>query len=157
MGNNALKEVFGADKVGLVVSKKGHLLYGVNHGWGSWLPFMIKNKIVEVWNFLVCQTKGHDTFGPFYDKGVRVKGFPDGYYPKTCTACSKKWPKPRPTWCGCGDELVTDFERNTWRCERCHDLNDLPEEPIPIGKCPKCKAPIFTGVGFCGNCKPHLR
>lgn len=88
---NSLKKVFGpATKIGLVKSYHGHLQYGVDHGWGMSLPGFAKDMIVTVWNKYVCTFKGHDTIGPF-EAQVKVPGYRPGIYPKTCSACNKRW------------------------------------------------------------------
>ena len=37
--------------------------YGVGHGWGKWLPWWLKQQIVQRWNRLACALTTHDDTG----------------------------------------------------------------------------------------------
>jgi hypothetical protein len=95
---SAIGYVFGSERIGIVRTRR-HLAYGVNHGALCGWPHWLINAIVGAWNFVVCHTLGHDTFGPWEEppdedgKTLHVPGFRPGYYPKTCAACSKRWPE----------------------------------------------------------------
>jgi hypothetical protein len=87
------------DRMGIVRIRR-HLGYGLNHGALRWTPRWVRNAIVTAYNFTVCYTFGHDTCGPWEEppdedgRMLRVPGFRPGYFPKTCSACGKRWREP---------------------------------------------------------------
>lgn len=39
---------------GLVVTKEGRMFWGVEHGWGRWLPDSARHVICHAWNKAAC-------------------------------------------------------------------------------------------------------
>jgi hypothetical protein len=82
-----------------IVRDGHHLLWGHRHGALRWAPHGVRKVIVTVWNHTACLFLGHHIIGPFEDKPdeegrvLHVEGYRPGYYPKTCTACCKRWPE----------------------------------------------------------------
>ena len=120
---SALGEVAGTERIGLIWYHR-HLLYGVHDGWGRWLPMWLKSAIVSTVNPVCCLLIGHDTFGPLYEppdeegRTIRIKGITPGWYPQTCTACSKRWPDPG-TCVHLRVWTLDDHGKKSWRCELC--------------------------------------
>ncbi len=82
-----------------IVLHRRHLVYGVGNGWFRWTPRWFVDAVVHAWNWVACHTVGHDTHGPyeFQDEpdgeNIHLEGYRRGYYPKTCSACSRRWPE----------------------------------------------------------------
>jgi hypothetical protein len=64
----------------------GHwLAYGMDHGFGMWIPYRIQRLIVHAWNRVACILIGHDTLTQDHEGG-----------PCTCISCLRVVPDPGP-------------------------------------------------------------
>jgi hypothetical protein len=76
-----------------IVRSRRHLAYGGGHGALLWAPPWVKTTIIVAWNWIVCHTIGHDTFGPWDEDEwtLFIDGIWTRTHPKTCSACSRTW------------------------------------------------------------------